>query len=710
MVTLYYKITTEMLATANEKPEAVLKPLGAEFAFRRLASYSVGLSLPFLSAGNVSPYIKRVAKTAVHFLIVSAGICYAAPARAQLVDYGSIQALFGEPVTTSATGVPQRVSDVPVNMTIITADEIRQSGTRSIPQIIGLYVPGVDIMRGAENSYDVGIRGYQQPFQSGLLVLVDGRQVFVGDYSRTIWDNLPVNVDDVRQIEVVKGASSAFSSLYGSNAGYGVINIITYSPLYDKNNVANITVGTQNTISGDGTATLKGDGWGSKFTVGGFNADEFDTPRNAYDSTPFKPMHSYLVNSSVVQVSPTLQINTDANYSESRSNTADNVDGFIIGDQTTTSYSASAGFNWQSPYGVITNNNYINNNVSTIAESSDGGAPYNQSTQLYVSQLQDQFMIGTDHTFRIGMEYRFQTFSYSYAAELEPMSPKLNENDYSLNGMWLWQINDKLSLTNAIRLDSQRMYEAGQLWPLGEIPANEYTQNNFAWSGNSGIVYKVTDMDTIGASYGRGVLLPSGIAAGGNILQNFNSNFGAPVIDGEGNPYLKPTIVENYELNYTHNTPSIYSIVRVSPYYMHTKNIIDPYFTAGTPITEGANTFTPQLSENIGSSNGYGGEIEIKGSHEGFRWATSYSFAYVKDDSLVYANNDYQGSAPESHVRLLLGYTTGPWEFDCNGQYLSSTSILRDTGPDLGVVPVNIEGYYSVGGRIGYNINRASTL
>jgi len=666
--------------------------------------------LPFLLTDSALPNIRRIAKEAPRFLVLVTGLCYAGPVGAQLIDYGSMQALFGEPVTTSATGIPQRASDVPVNMTIITADEIRQSGTRSLPQVIGLYVPGVDIMRGAENSYDIGIRGYQQPFQPGLLVLVDGRQVFVGDYSRTIWDNLPVNIDDVRQIEVVKGASSAFSSLYGSNAGYGVINIITYSPLYDKDNVANITVGTQNTISGDGTATLKGDSWGSKFTVGGFNANEFDTTRTPADSAPFKPMHSYMVNSSVLQVSPTFQVNTDLNYSESRSNTTDNVDGFIIGDQTTTSYSASAGFNWQSPYGVITNSNYVNSNLSTIAELSDGGAPYNQSTQLYVSQLQDQFTVGSDHTFRVGMEYRFQTFSYGYDAELEPISPKLNENNYSINGMWLWQINDKLSLTNAVRIDSQRMYEAGQLWPLGVIPANEYTQTNNAWSGNSGIVYKVTDKDTIGASYGRGVLLPSMLSNGGNILQVFNGSFGANIIDGEGNPYLKPTIVENYELNYTRNMPNVYSTVRVSPYYMHTKDIVDPYFTSGNPITDAVNTYTPEISENIGSSNGYGGEIELKGSNAGFRWATSYSFAYVKDDSVVYANNDYQGSAPESHVRLLLGYTTGPWEFDSNGQYLTSTSILRNTGPTLGVVPVNVEGYYSVGARIGYAINDHFTI
>ncbi len=176
------------------------------------------------------------------------------PAVAQMVDYGALQSLFGESVTTSATGTPQLASDVPTNMTIITADEIRQSGSRNIPEILS-RVPGMDILQGSSTSFDVGTRGYQQASQPRLLVLIDGRQVFIDDYSRTIWDNLPVNVDDIRQIEVVKGASSA---LFGSNAASGVVNIITYSPLYDDNNVASVNAGTQNTIEGDTTVTSKG--------------------------------------------------------------------------------------------------------------------------------------------------------------------------------------------------------------------------------------------------------------------------------------------------------------------------------------------------------------------------------------------------------------------------------------------------------------------
>src|SRR5579859_1216066 len=85
-------------------------------------------------------------------LLLTSALFHAGDAHAQTVDYGSFQSLFGEPVTTSATGNPQRVSEVPANMTIITADEIRQSGSRSIPEILS-RVPGLDILQDSISSF-----------------------------------------------------------------------------------------------------------------------------------------------------------------------------------------------------------------------------------------------------------------------------------------------------------------------------------------------------------------------------------------------------------------------------------------------------------------------------------------------------------------------------------------------------------------------------
>lgn len=69
-----------------------------------------------------------------------------AAAHAQTMDYGSLEALFGEPVTTSVTGSPQRASGVPATLEIITAEEIRRSGGTNLPAILR-QVSGMDVLQ-----------------------------------------------------------------------------------------------------------------------------------------------------------------------------------------------------------------------------------------------------------------------------------------------------------------------------------------------------------------------------------------------------------------------------------------------------------------------------------------------------------------------------------------------------------------------------------
>ena len=54
--------------------------------------------------------------------LILIALFFVTPLHAQSIDYGSLERLFGEPVTTSVTGSPQRASDVPATMEIITAD------------------------------------------------------------------------------------------------------------------------------------------------------------------------------------------------------------------------------------------------------------------------------------------------------------------------------------------------------------------------------------------------------------------------------------------------------------------------------------------------------------------------------------------------------------------------------------------------------------
>ncbi len=68
----------------------------------------------------------------------------ASAAHAQSIDYGAMEQLFGEPVTTSATGSPRRSTEVPVAMEIISADDIKRSGAVDLPTILS-RVAGLDV-------------------------------------------------------------------------------------------------------------------------------------------------------------------------------------------------------------------------------------------------------------------------------------------------------------------------------------------------------------------------------------------------------------------------------------------------------------------------------------------------------------------------------------------------------------------------------------
>jgi outer membrane receptor for ferrienterochelin and colicins len=94
---------------------------------------------------------------------VAAGLALGAGAgaHAQSIDYGSLEQIFNEPVTTSATGSPQRASQAPADMEIISADQIRRSGETSLPGILQ-RVAGVDVLNNSAGQSDVSVRGYDQ--------------------------------------------------------------------------------------------------------------------------------------------------------------------------------------------------------------------------------------------------------------------------------------------------------------------------------------------------------------------------------------------------------------------------------------------------------------------------------------------------------------------------------------------------------------------
>lgn len=125
----------------------------------------------------------------------------------------------------SASKFPQKTTEAPANVTIITAAEIRRYGYRTLANILS-SVRGMNVAYDRNYSY-LGVRGSGRAgdFNSRVLLLVDGYRLNDNIYDQAaIGTEFPLDVDLIDRVEVVRGPGS---SIYGSNAVLGVINVIT---------------------------------------------------------------------------------------------------------------------------------------------------------------------------------------------------------------------------------------------------------------------------------------------------------------------------------------------------------------------------------------------------------------------------------------------------------------------------------------------------
>lgn len=119
--------------------------------------------------------------------------------------------------STSVAKKRQRVSDSAAAVYVITQDDIRRSAANSIPELLRM-VPGVEVGQQQNGGYAVTIRGFNSRLANSLLVMVDGRSIYVSTLSGTFWDQLMIPMGDLERIEVVRGPGA---TLWGANAVNG---------------------------------------------------------------------------------------------------------------------------------------------------------------------------------------------------------------------------------------------------------------------------------------------------------------------------------------------------------------------------------------------------------------------------------------------------------------------------------------------------------
>jgi outer membrane receptor for ferrienterochelin and colicins len=627
---------------------------------------------------------------------VAAGLSLAAalPAAAQSVDYGALQEVFNEPVTTSATGSPQRSTEAPADMTIISAEEIRRSGATDIPTILS-RVAGVDILPFAAGAAEISVRGYNQSRSPRMLVLVNGRQVYLDHFGYTDWHTLPVALDEIRQIEVVRGPNSA---LFGFNAVSGVVNIITFNPKFDATNIDTVQAGELGYTSGSLVHTLAiGDRFHARISLGADQQNEWKNSNpailNSQLSDPWAVRASL---DAVGELSPRADLRLEASWSNSGQ--TEMLSSYSYVAHRVKTNSAKATLAVDTAYGAIEAQAYVNK-LDSVA------APLHYRNTIWVAKVQDLLKIGTAHTLRLALEFRDNKVNTTPVEGGEVAYKVL-----SPSAMWNWQASKKLSLTAAGRLDSLKLRRSGT-FPAGltRTRNSDWDQSLEAVSINLGAVVAATPVDTIRFSAARGVQAPTLVELGSRqVLPTTAPPVGVATV---GNPNLEPAYVTSYEIGYERALTSLDTQIGAKAFVQSTKDVKSGVSKFQVDIAATPTTYAALTYLNIGKSEMKGLELWAHGrTKAGFRWSADTTYVDITDKPVagylpVRRLVAFGETSPKYRSNVAIGWSDNRWSVD---GYVHAVSKFNSYTSTQTLEPV--AGYTTLAARVGFRTQSGLTL
>ncbi len=162
-------------------------------------------------------FFYKISRWSVAWLTVSAASLCLASDEDLLFDTQRV------PTVLSASKLPQLQTEAPASITIIDRQLIEASGATQVADLFRL-VPGMQVGNARGNFPVVAYQGLTSEFPQGIQVIIDGSSIYSPLFGGVIWNNLPIHIEDIERIEVVRGANSAS---FGANAFQGIINITT---------------------------------------------------------------------------------------------------------------------------------------------------------------------------------------------------------------------------------------------------------------------------------------------------------------------------------------------------------------------------------------------------------------------------------------------------------------------------------------------------
>ena len=184
----------------------------------------------------------------------------------------SLEQLMDIPIVVSASRRPQKLSVSSVPISIISADDIHYSGLTNLADILQ-FAPVVDALPLSRVRSAVGVRGLHDFIADRTLTLVNGRSADSLIFGGSEFYRLPLLVEDIERIEIVRGPGGA---AWGANAFSGIINIITKKPGQTPGWLLSTTVTEYGDLYSHIRWMDKKDRWSWRLSVGYEDAKDSD--------------------------------------------------------------------------------------------------------------------------------------------------------------------------------------------------------------------------------------------------------------------------------------------------------------------------------------------------------------------------------------------------------------------------------------------------
>jgi iron complex outermembrane receptor protein len=568
--------------------------------------------------------------------------------------------------------------DAPSATYVLGSEEIRRSGSTSIPEALRL-VPGLQVARVAGNQWAISARGFNDQYSNKLLVMIDGRIIYTPLFSGVLWDSQDYVIEDIDRIEVVRGPGG---TIWGSNAVNGVINIITKSAVQTQGAYVSQIVGDQDKSITEvryGGKTKSNDNYriyakkSLRDSLDRYDNRQSNHDGNSQDRAGFRYDMSSIKDNTIL-VHGDIYSGTAQRYfgnppiSNNSVNDKDSRGGDIV-------------LNWDkklSKKSHFTLNTYFDYDKmdTPILE---------RSAQTYDIDFQHFYNFSKENQFTWGLGYRRFDDHIKESQSESPIGDitLLDYNPNSLNSyVYSGFIQDKIGLI------SDELY----LTIGSKFLNNNFT--GFEYQPNARLAYYPSRNQTLWASISRAVRTPTRGEDGLNLFQGVQ----------QGNADYKSENVMAYELGYRIK-PNHKISIDATTYYNDYSNLRTFEYT-GSTNNLGLRKYKV---DNNGYGESYGFELSTKWQATN-KWKLEFDYDYLKmtlhqkegstDDTSEFSLQLAEGRSPQNQFKIKSFYNLTPKiEFDNILYYVDKLKTGTATSTSG---PGHIPSYFRFDTRLGY--------